>query len=116
MGDGFSTLPKSARMWQVSVDLSVLFFPHFLERREGEETHDIVRVDVLDYDTLGRQLGLKTLGPRSEERLAGGVDGEHWGRRCACKRTHVQDQALFAELWVRSRTRKRCVSMCRPVT
>jgi hypothetical protein len=50
---------------------------------------------VLDYDTLGGQLGRETLGPSSEERLAGGVDGEHWGRRCACKRAHVQDQALF---------------------
>jgi hypothetical protein len=50
----------------------------------GVGLHDIVCVDVLDYDTLGRQLGRETLGPSSEERLAGGVDGEHWGRR-ACK-------------------------------
>ena len=60
---------------------------YYFEYKEGRKrsTHDIVRVDVLNYDTFGRQLGRETLGPRSEERLAGGVDGEHWSRRCACE-------------------------------
>ena len=69
--------------------------------RRRTETHDVIRVDVLDYDTLVRQLGRETLGPHSEERLAGGVDGEHWGRRCACERAHVHDQALLTDDGVR---------------
>jgi hypothetical protein len=51
--------------------------------------HDIVCVNVLNYDTLGCQLGHETLRQSSEERLAGRVDGEHWGQCCACKQAHV---------------------------
>jgi hypothetical protein len=61
----------------------------------GEETHNVVRVGVLDYDALGRQLCRERLGPSANECLASRVDCEHGGRRGACKRAHVQDQALF---------------------
>jgi hypothetical protein len=73
-------LPKSVCQWGGP---NLIYF--FLITRKEKETHHIVRVDVLDYDSLGRQLGRETFGPSSEERLAGGVDGEHWGWRCACK-------------------------------
>ena len=37
----------------------------------GEETHDVVRVGVLNYDALGRQLGRERLGPSAKEGFAG---------------------------------------------
>ena len=60
------------------------------------ETHDIVRVDVLDEDALGPQLGRERFGPGTEEGLAARVDGEHGSRRGAGERAHVQDQALLS--------------------
>lgn len=60
-------------------------------------THDIVRVCVLDDDTLGRQLRRERVGPNAEEGLAARIDGEHGRRRRAGEGAHVQDQTLFAD-------------------
>ena len=63
----------------------------------GEETDNKVCIGVLDEDALGSQLGRERLGPGAEERLGARVDGKHGGRRGACKRADVQDQALLAD-------------------
>jgi hypothetical protein len=79
----------------------------------GEETHNVVRVGVLDYDALGRQLCRERLGPSANECLASRVDCEHGGRRGACKRAHVQDQALLANGYPeRGNNVSACASQC----
>jgi hypothetical protein len=58
-------------------------------------TYDVVRVDVLDHDALGRQFRCERVGPSMEVGLAARVDGEHGSGRSAGEGAHVEDQALL---------------------
>ena len=61
-----------------------------------ERTYDVVRVDMLDYDALGRQFRCERIGPGAEVGLAARVDGQHGSGRSAGEGAHVQDQTLLA--------------------